>query len=124
MIALAKGGAIMPNQSARIVVLTVLAVLYWLAISHSTQAKEPWDAASYWTAAYPGSLLLSGAAGVAFPKRGWLAGVIVTFAQLPVLWIGNGIGSMWVFGIILLAILALPAAAVASLASRFAARAQ
>lgn len=90
-------------------VLAVVSVLYWLLVSHISGAKEPWDAAGYWLIWYPGSLLLSAVGGVAFGKRGWSAGAIVIFAQLPVMWGNTGFGGLLIVGVAFLAVLAVPA---------------
>ncbi|MDX3900438.1 MAG: hypothetical protein QHC40_08020 [Sphingobium sp.] len=85
---------------------------------------EPWDAPAYWTAAYPISLLLSGGAGLYFRKRGWLAGLAISFAQLPVMWINNGTGALWAVGLLFLSVLAVPAMAISTLTGLIATRRQ
>lgn len=106
----------------RSAVLFFAGVAYWLVVSRLTGAPEPWDSAAYWTWAYPGLLVLSAIAGPFMPARAWLAGVILTLAQLPVVWISGGPGSLWLAGALFAFATSLPAAVVSVLASRLAGR--
>lgn len=103
-------------------VLLVAGIGYWLLVSRVTGAPEPWDAAGYWLWAYPGLLVLAAIAGPLVPGRGWLAGTILTLAQLPVVWMSSGTGSLWAVGVLYAAVLAIPAAAVSAMSGRLAAR--
>lgn len=95
---------------------------YWQLVSLGAGTGEPWDAGAYWTLWYPGSLALAALAGWASRGQGWVAGLLLTIAQLPVLWLNSGIGPYWLVGISLLGVLALPAAGVGWLADRIAQR--
>ena len=98
----------------RVIVLLACSLLYWSLVGRSAGVAEPWDAAAYWRLCYPLSLVLAGGAGLVFRTRGWLAGAIVTFAQLPVMaWNGGGTLS-WGMAMPFLAVLALPAMAVSA----------
>ncbi|MBE2992872.1 hypothetical protein IFR23_12695 [Sphingomonas sp. CFBP 13603] len=108
----------MKLRMVQVFVLAVVSVLYWLLVSHVSGAKEPWDAAGYWLIWYPGSLLLSACGGFAFGKRGWSAGAIVTFAQLPVMWVNTGFGGLLIVGVAFLAVLAVPAVILSALFGR------
>ncbi len=112
----------MISRAAGPFLLLAVGIAYWLLVSRLTGAAEPWDAAGYWRWAYPGLLALSAIAGVLVRGRGWMAGVILTLAQLPVVWSGGGAGSLWAVGVIYAVILGAPAAAVSELASRLAGR--
>ena len=112
----------MPPPASRAALLLVIGIGYWLLVSRLTGAPEPWDAAGYWLWAYPGLLVLGAVAGAFMPGHGWLAGVILTLAQLPVVWMNVGMGSLWAVGVLFAVILALPAAAVSALSGRLAAR--
>lgn len=100
--------------------LIILAVgsVYWQLFAEMTGASEPWDAPAYWTLAYQGSLILSGIAGFFLRRGGWLAGVLLTFAQLPVIWINNEAGPLWAMGLLFLCVLAVPAVAISALSGR------
>lgn len=103
-------------MSPRLIValtLLIVSLAYWQCVCVLGGASEPWDAAAYWRLWYPASLLLSALAGW---RIGWLAGAIVVLAQAPVLWLNTGIGALWLVGTVMLAVLALPAIAVAAAA--------
>ncbi|GAA0442911.1 MULTISPECIES: hypothetical protein [Sphingomonas] len=99
--------------------LVVASALCWLGACRLAGVREPWDAEAYWRLWVPASLALSAVAGWFWRKPGWPAGVLITFGQLPVLWIANGeSGGLWVAGVLTLGVLALPAAAVSGVAAR------
>ena len=100
--------------------LLLVGLLYWQFVSRFSGAKEPWDANGYWRIWYPGSLVLSALAGFVLQRRSWLAGVIVTFAQLPVMWVNTGFGGLLMVGATILCILTVPAVAVSMIGGRFA----
>ena len=106
----------------KIPVLLVSGVLYWLFVRWVTGAAEPWDADAHWRLWYPSSLGLAALAGAAFKTRGWMAGVILTFAQLPVIWLNAGTISLWVIGLAMCCVLAVPAVAISAFTGWFAAR--
>ena len=112
----------MKLRMVQMFVLAVVSVLYWLLVSHVSGAMEPWDAAGYWWIWYPGSLLLSVVGGFALGKRGWSAGAIVTFAQLPVMWVNTEFGGLLIVGVAFLAVLAVPAIMLSALFGRLASR--
>ena len=92
--------------------VAVLGAGYWSLVAGLTQVSEPWDAESYWALAYPLSILMAAVAGAAFDRRAWLAGPILTMGQLPLLLVQGGGGRMIAFGLLLLVVLAIPAAIV------------
>jgi hypothetical protein len=106
----------------KILVLLVCSMLYWQSVCRVTGATEPWDADAYWRAWYPASFGLSALAGLFFKRRGWMAGAILTFAQLPVMWLNSGTGFLWVVGLMMLSILAIPVVAISALTGWLAAR--
>ncbi|MDQ0836853.1 hypothetical protein [Sphingomonas faeni] len=100
--------------------LLLVSLLYWQFVSHVSGAKEPWDADGYWRIWYPGSLVLSALSGFMLRRRGWLGGMIVTFAQLPVMWVNAGTGGLLMAGATILCILAVPAFAFSTIGGRLA----
>ena len=76
---------------------------------------EPWDTPGYWTIAYPVAIALSGLLGYLFPDRPWRWAALLTFMQFVVMFLGGSGLGLLPLGLILMAILALPAAALASL---------
>ena len=110
----------MTARSIQPLALLLASLVYWQVVSHVSGAKEPWDAEGYWRIWYPGSLALSALSGFVLARRGWLAGLIVTFAQLPVMWANAGIGGLLMVGVIILCILAVPAVAMSAIGGRLA----
>lgn len=108
----------MPRAPA-IVLLLVGGALYWQGVCHAGGVTEPWDAASYWRLWYPLSVLIAASGGMLLRRRAWLAGAIVTFAQLPVMWLNAGTAESWIVGVAFCAALAIPAVLASALAGRF-----
>ena len=105
------------------ILMTVIGgAAYWLLVSRLTGAMEPWDAETYWSVWYPVSFVLSALGGVLLKRRGWLAGVILTFAQLPIMWLSTGTGPLWAVGIVMLCALSLPVSIVSAVSGWLAAR--
>ncbi|RSU50027.1 hypothetical protein [Sphingomonas sp. S-NIH.Pt15_0812] len=104
------------------ILLLLCSLLYWSFVCRTEGVGEPWDAAAYWRLWYPLSFLLSAGAGLLLRSRGWMAGGVVTFAQLPVMAWNAGWGSLWAAGVLTLAVLAVPTIAVSALSGWFAAR--
>lgn len=103
---------------ARAIGLAGVAIAYWFMVGALSGVGEPWDAARYWWLWYPLSLVIAGVGGRYLRRRTWLAGVIVTFAQVPVMAIGGAGGPLWAVGLLMLGVLALPAVIVATVAGR------
>ena len=104
------------------IVLLLASLLYWSVVCRIGNVEEPWDADVYWRLCYPLSFVLSAGAGLLLRSRGWMAGGVATFAQLPVMAWNAGWGSLWAAGVLTLAVLAVPAVAVSALSGWFAAR--
>jgi hypothetical protein len=112
----------MSHRVRIIIVLLVVSGLYWQFVCKWTGFSEPWDATGYWRLWYPVSVVLAAVGGHLLRKDGWMAGVIVVFAQLPILWINNGIGPLIAAGLLFLAVSAVPAMVISLLAGLIAAR--
>jgi len=93
-------------------IAAIVGVGYWATVSGVLGGGEPWDAAAYWTLVYPGALLLSAILGFAMPVRAWLWGIIVVFAQVPVVVAVSGAGPLLIAGVLYAAVLSIPAALV------------
>ncbi|NIJ29264.1 hypothetical protein FHT00_001197 [Sphingomonas insulae] len=111
-------------RPAALLALLIAGGVYWQVVCQLDRVAEPWDAARYWTLWYPVSFVLAAVAGAAMPKRAWLAGIIVTAAQLPVMWANTGIPALWMLGVAMCAVLAVPVSGVAALAGWTATRAR
>jgi hypothetical protein len=109
------------DRALRAAVVGASGVLLWTVAAMGTRTAEPWDSPAFWYA-YLVAIVVSGIWGYLFPQRPWLWGVIMSFAQAPVMWATSGeIGSMWLPGLVALGVLAVPLAGAAAVASRFSA---
>ncbi|TJZ91216.1 hypothetical protein FA743_11850 [Paracoccus gahaiensis] len=98
----------MPRVVAPCFALLAFGSSFWLLVCLLAGTREPWDAEAYWTIAYPSSGLLAGIIGFRFDSRGWLAGLVLTLSQFPVMLMLAGLGPMSAFGLVLLGALAVP----------------
>lgn len=110
------------SVTVRILCIALLGIAAWSVFGAATGVAEPWDAGIYWTLAYPALLLASGLAGAWLRRRAWLAGLVLTLAQLPVMLVQTQAGAMALFALALLAALAVPAMLATGLGGRLAAR--
>jgi hypothetical protein len=77
----------------------------------------------YWTVVYPLSVGLSGIIGWFLRGRGWIAGVIISLAQMPMV-LNSGTGPLYAVGLLFLILLTIPAASFSALSGRLASRGQ
>lgn len=95
----------------------------WAAAALLTGKREPWDGQAYWLLAYPLALLVAGVLGYLFPERPWRWALTLFEVQFIAQCVRNGEpGNLWPLGMILFAVIALPAMLVARLAARAGAR--
>ncbi len=87
-------------------------VVLWLLTAVITGRGEAWDSAGYWTVSYPAAILLAGALGYWAPTRAWHWGLAVMLA------ITAADFTMLPLGLILFAILSLPAVGLAVLGAK------
>jgi len=113
----------MKTRTIRLFALLLVSAMYWQLVSRWSGVAEPWDADGYWHLWYPVSLALSAVAGFVLRSRWGLAGAVVTVAQLPVMAVHAQPGALMIGGVMILCILAIPAAAVSALAGRLRPRA-
>ncbi|WP_426131329.1 hypothetical protein [Pararhizobium sp. PWRC1-1] len=109
----------MKQRPYELIIVLLLAVIYWQVFSIIFDVHEPWDVPIYWVAAYPASIVLSAIASSLLRTVGWTAGPVITFAQLPILLESNDLEPTILFAIGILAALSLLPAAAAALAARF-----
>jgi peptidoglycan/LPS O-acetylase OafA/YrhL len=96
--------------------------LLWIVTAKIAGRTEAWDAPMYWTITYPLAIVLAGLLGFLVPRRAWRWGLAVFLAQPVVLAVSaSGFGLM-PLGLILFAVLSLPAVGLAALAARFSPR--
>lgn len=90
----------------------------WLATMGISGRTEAWDSSLYWTIAYPLAICLAGAIAYRVPERAWRWGLAVMLVQAVVMAMaGSGFGLL-PLGLLLFAILALPAIGLALLIAR------
>ncbi len=104
----------------KILVLIMASSLYWQIARHLADVPEPWDALNYWYIWYPCSLIVSGISGYWLKSQGWSAGLIITYAQLPVIWYYSESFALAPVSILYLGVLAIPATALSYFAGRIA----
>lgn len=94
----------------------------WIAAAVLSGRSEAWDSSLYWTVAYPLSIALAGVLGYRFPHRPWRWALAVMLAQAVMLVLSGAGFGLLPLGLILFAVLALPAAGLAHIAARMRAR--
>jgi len=97
-----------------LVIAFVLPLLVWLGISAAGSGSEAWDSGGYWSVGLPAIYLSASVAALLTARNVWqitlwsgvgqFAGLITTAAGL----------SLWPLGLMLIAVLSLPVAAVAA----------
>lgn len=101
----------------RAIAVIATGLAFWAFATLLLGKQEPWDSPVY-PVVYLASLGLSGAFGYMLPSRSWFWGVIVIFAQLPVMVLQTErAGPLIGIGLGLLALQAMPAALVAAAAA-------
>lgn len=103
----------MHNRDLSIWIGAGVGFLLWGMTALAGHRPEPWDTALYWSLSYPAALALAAILGFAFPRRAWRAAAALIGAQLPVMLLSGAGLSLLPLGLILLAILSLPAIALA-----------
>ena len=100
-----------------IAIIVGMSLWYWASIS--SNRREAWDAAAYWTFAYPIAIAVAGVMGYLFPERPWRWALTLFLGQFLAMVIRNGeLGSMWPMGMVLMVVLSLPGMLVGKLAAR------
>jgi hypothetical protein len=92
-------------------------VILWLATSAISGGREAWDSSLYWIVAYPLALIVAGTLGYLSPDRPWRWALALMLAQAVTLIISASSFGLLPLGLIMFAVLALPAAAVAMAAA-------
>ena len=83
-----------------------------------TGKREPWDDSVYWTLAYPAAIGVVALLAYRYPDRPWRWALILFEAQFFAMCAANGeLGNLWPLGMLLFAVIALPAILAAWLAA-------
>jgi hypothetical protein len=102
-------------------VAIVVGMASWLVAAALGGRREAWDGPAYWVGAYPAAILVSGWLGYSFPDRPWRWALALFEAQFVAMVVRNGeLGNLWPMGIVMFAIVALPAMGAAWGAARLA----
>jgi len=83
--------------------------LLWLATARIGGKAEAWDSSLYWSATYPLSVVLAGCLGYWVPQKPWRWGLAVMAAQIVSLVLTDSGFGLLPLGLVLFAVLALPA---------------
>jgi hypothetical protein len=92
--------------------------LLWLLTAYLTGRHEAWDSSAYWIITYPLSLCFSAWLGYQTPPSAWRWGFCIMWAQAFALCITQQELGLLLLGLILFAILGIPAAGAAQLAAK------
>ena len=90
----------------------------WAITAAVSGKREPWDAGTYWTVSYPLAMIGSAVLGFLFPERAWRWAVTLMLMQLVVMVAMGSDFGLLPLGLIVLAVLAAPAALAGVLASK------
>ncbi len=92
--------------------------LLWGATAAIYDRREAWDVEEYWTLTYPLSIGVAAAVAFLVPHRGaWQFGPMVMFGQLLALVVASRSFGLLPLGLIVFALLAIPPAGAAAVAS-------
>lgn len=94
-------------------------VILWLGTAAISGRAEAWDSGLYWMAAYPLSIALAGGLGYFWPEKPWRWGLTVMLVQALTLAFAASSFGLLPLGLMLFAVLALPAILVARRAAGF-----
>ena len=94
---------------AKHLLVFVIGIGLWVGANVAFETTEPWDSEFFLWVSYPLALAISAALGFAFPDLAWRWGLIIIFAQLPVMIVQSGTGPLIGVGVILLGLLSVPA---------------
>jgi len=103
-----------PSRLAYALAIVSSAAL-WVATAAISGKAEPWDSTVYWTVSYPLAIVLAWVLGYAFPQRPWRWALVVMFTQAAVMIAAGSDVGLLPLGLILLAVLSIPAVVLALL---------
>ncbi len=93
-------------------------VVLWAGTTLLTGRREAWDAAAYWTMAYPAGIVMSAVLGYLATDRAWRWGLVLMLAQAVALALLARDFSLLPLGLVLFGVLALPPMFAATVGAR------
>lgn len=106
------------SAHSALVIAGVAGVLLWTGTTLLTGRREAWDAAAYWTMAYPAGIVVSAVLGYLATDRAWRWGLVLMLAQAVTLaGLARDFGLL-PLGLVLFGVIALPPMLAATLAAR------
>ena len=109
-------------NAVKLGLILVSGLTYWQLTCLWSGNGEPWDSDRYLPQWYPVSIILSAVGAYLLGKRGWISGAVITFAQVPIVIINNGIGPLLAAGLLILVFMAIPPIIISFFTGRYAAR--
>ena len=89
----------------------------WVGTSLVSGRTEAWDSSLYWTVSYPLALVLAGILAYLVPDRPWRWSLAVMLVQPLILAVTASSFGLLPLGLLMFAVLAVPAVMVASIAA-------
>lgn len=86
----------------------LIGVLVWIAGEVHAGVKEGWDDPAYWKAGYPAMAFAAAVADFIQPRRVWRWPVLMMLSQFLVMFVQHPIGPLFLFGVIVCVVLAVP----------------
>jgi hypothetical protein len=97
---------------------TLAGVVLWGVASLLSHKREPWDASVYWVTVYPLAIAMSAVLAYRYPQRPVLWALVIFESQFLAMCIrSREAGNLWPIGMLLFAVVALPAIAAAKIAA-------
>lgn len=109
------------SARSAMVAACVAGVLLWAGTAVLAGRREAWDAAVYWTVAYPAGIVISGVLGYVATERPWRWGAALMLAQAVTLAVMARNFSLLPLGLVLFGVLAIPPMLAARIGARYAA---
>lgn len=112
----------MKREYLLLFIAVALGAAIWIGISTVSGRREAWDSGIYFTLGMPAACLLSFVLGVVEPARSWRWGVAPFAGQFLSLLVMQGVGNLLPLGVIVFAILSIPAVITARIGAALATR--
>ena len=106
------------SARSAMVAAALAGALLWAATAAVTGRREAWDAAAYWTVAYPAGIVISGVLGYVATERPWRWGAALMLAQAVTLAVMARDASLLPLGLVLFGVLAIPPMLAAQVGAR------